>query len=181
MREIERTTTIPDLAAPGVRNAEGGLTNEVLAEFGRAAVDLGTPDRGQGDERTDAVDALANIMHWLRQLGLDPSSCIEAATRHYEAEIDNVEEQAVRILTQAGIDAHLHHSGGGIWVAEARSQTIPGRQVWITDSEGDESGPFLLGVYPSANVEVEAIDHLSGACSEADLVGRVRRGLSESV
>jgi len=94
-----------------------------------------------------------------------------------ELRLETAEARAVRILRANGMDARLHHTGGGIWVAEIRSQRIPDRVVWITDSEGDEQGPFLVGVYPSADVEGEAIDSLSGVCSEVGLVAKVRGGL----
>src|SRR4029077_18596245 len=115
MKHVPKATTVPDLTDPAIRDPEGDLKNEARAEFGRAAVDVGTPDRGQNDDRTDAVDTIANILHWLARLDLDPRACLEAATRHFEAEIETVEEQAVRILSEAGIAAHLHHTGGGIW------------------------------------------------------------------
>ena len=178
MEEVEKTTTVPDLAGASVRDAAGELSNEARAEFGRAAVDLGTPDRGQNDDRTDAVDAVANVMHWLQALDLDPRACLEAATHHFEAEVETVEQRAHRILNQAGIDARLHHTGGGIWVVEVRSPVIADRIVWIVDSEGDEAGPFRVVAYPFERAE-EEIDSLSGSCAEAELVAKVRRGLQQ--
>lgn len=177
MRLKLTTAQVPDLSDPATpREAEGGLTSEVLAEFGRAAVDVGTPDRGQGEDRTDAVDALANIMHWLRRLGLDPADCVEAARRHFEAEIETVEEQAVRILGAAGFDTQLHHGGPRVWVAEVRSNDFPGRHICVTDSEGDNGGPFLVGRYPDSEDQAW-FEVLSGACTERELVPRVSRAL----
>lgn len=179
MKLIEKTTMVPATSLPCERDAEGNIPNAVRAQFGRAAVDLGTPDRGLNDERTDAVDAVANIMHWLHGLGIDPTDALDSARRHFLAEIpcQTVESQAVEILKDAGLDAYLEHTGGGIWVAEVRSQTITARTVWVTDSEGAEGGPFLVGVYPE-RWGPEWIDHLSGPCSADDLPARVRRGLS---
>jgi hypothetical protein len=57
------------------------------AQYGKAAVDAGTPDRGQDDERTDAIDAVANILHHLDGLGEeDPPAILASAVTHYYAE-----------------------------------------------------------------------------------------------
>jgi len=175
---IEKSILVPDLSDPQARDADSDLTNAIRARFGRAAVDLGTPDRGLSDDRTDAVDAIANVMHWLHGLDVDPRTCVEAATRHFEAEIETVEERAVAVLTDAGIPAYLEHTGGGIWVAEARSTTIPDRYVWVTDSDCEDDGPFLLIAYRDREDET-GIARLSGACTERQLADRARRGLTE--
>jgi len=180
MKLIDKTVKVPARSLSTERDEEGNLTNAVRAEFGRAAVDVGTPDRGLNDQRTDAVDALANVMHWLHEQGIDPAPVLHSAARHFDAEKESVESRAVSILGDAGIDARLQHTGGGIWVAEVSSETIPGRTVWITDSEGEEGGPFLVGAYPDSAVQ-EWIELLSGTCSEADLPAHVRRALSQRV
>jgi hypothetical protein len=57
------------------------------AHYGKAAVDAGTPDRGQNDERTDAIDAVANILHHLDGLGEeDPPAILASAVTHYYSE-----------------------------------------------------------------------------------------------
>jgi hypothetical protein len=57
------------------------------AEFGQAAVDAGTPDRGQNDERTDATDAVANILHYLASVGEpEPADILSSAATHFFAE-----------------------------------------------------------------------------------------------
>lgn len=57
------------------------------AQFGKAAVDAGTPDRGQDDERTNAIDAVANVLHHLDSLGEeDPPAILASAVTHYYAE-----------------------------------------------------------------------------------------------
>lgn len=57
------------------------------AEFGRAAVDAGTPDRGQNDDRTDATDAVANILHYLQSIGEEePADILSSAATHFFAE-----------------------------------------------------------------------------------------------
>ena len=94
-----------------------------------------------------------------------------------ELTLESAEARAIRILRAKGIDSHLHHTGGGVWVAEVQSTTIPGRTVWVTDSEGHDDGPFLVGAYPDSEGQ-EWIELLSGACSEGELVERVLRGLS---
>jgi hypothetical protein len=182
MKLAEKQTTVPALTRRAERDAEGNLTNAVRAEFGRAAVDLGTPDRGLNDDITDAVDTVANVMHWLHEQGIDPAPALESARRHFDAEVPSatVEARAVRMLTRAGLDSYLQHTGGGVWVAEVRSTIVPGRIVWVTDSEGDEGGSFLVGAYPDSGGQ-EWIELLSGACSEADLLAHVRRALTERV
>jgi hypothetical protein len=57
------------------------------AHYGKAAVEAGTPDRGQNDERTDAIDAVANILHHLDDLGEeDPPAILASAVTHYYSE-----------------------------------------------------------------------------------------------
>jgi hypothetical protein len=180
MKLIDKTVKVPAGSLSTERDEEGNLTNAVRAEFGRAAVDVGTPDRGLNDERTDAVDVLANVMHWLHEQGIDPAPVLQSARRHFNAEKKTVESRAVSILRDAGIDAHLQHTGGGVWVAEVLSSTIPGRTVWVTDSEGGQGGPFLVGAYPGS-AEEEWIELLSGTCSEPDLLAHVHRALSQRV
>jgi hypothetical protein len=180
MKLIEKTTKVPACSLQSERDPEGNLTNAVRARFGRAAVDVGTPDRGKNDERTDAVDAVANILHWLNHNAIDPAAVLESASRHFLAEVPSqtVESRAVEILSAAGLDAYLEHTGGGIWVAEVRSETIDDRTVWVTDSEGAEGGPFLVGVYPDAEGQ-PWFESLSGPCSADDLPAHVRRALPQ--
>ncbi len=180
MKLIQKTTKVPACSQQGERDAEGKLTNAVRAQFGRAAVDVGTPDRGENDQRTDAVDAVANILHWLNDNGIDQITVLESASGHFLAEVppQTVESRAVEILKAAGFDAYLEHTGGGIWVAEVRSETVEGRTVWVTDSEGAEGGPFLVGVYPDAEGQ-PWFESLSGPCSAEDLLAHVRTGLTQ--
>lgn len=57
------------------------------ASFGRAAIDAGTPDRGQNDERTDATDAVTNILHYLATVGEEePAAILSSAATHFFAE-----------------------------------------------------------------------------------------------
>jgi hypothetical protein len=95
-----------------------------------------------------------------------------------ELTLETAEARAVRLLRANGLDARLHHTGGGIWVTEVTSPTTPGRTIWVTDSEGAESGPFLVGVYPDTEGQ-GWFEALSGPCSENDLIDQVRRGLYE--
>jgi hypothetical protein len=180
MKLIEKPTTVPALTEPGERDPGGEITNAARSEFGRAAVDVGTPDRGLNDASTDAVDTVANIMHWLHQQGIEPAPILQSAVRHFEAEKETVESRAVDILKGAGLDAYLQHSGGGIWVAEVRSSTIPGRTVWVTESEGAQGGPYLVGVYPDTEGQ-GWFEALSGPCSADELPARVQRGLTQPV
>jgi hypothetical protein len=88
MNLVAKSTLVPARTQPDERNHEGILTNAVKAEFGRAAVDVGSVDRGLNDNRTDAVDAIANIMLWLDQLRIDPEPVLDSAARHFYAETD---------------------------------------------------------------------------------------------
>ncbi|HET7588673.1 MAG TPA: hypothetical protein VFK14_00595 [Solirubrobacterales bacterium] len=64
-------------------------TPERAAAFGGRAVEVGTPDRGTNDDRTDAIDAIANVLHWLDSRGEpDPAACLSIAATHYFAECE---------------------------------------------------------------------------------------------
>ena len=64
------------------------MKNEDRAEYGRAAVDAGTPDRDCNDDSTNTTDTLANIMHWCKEEKIDFSRCMASAQMHYQAEIE---------------------------------------------------------------------------------------------
>jgi hypothetical protein len=92
MKLINRTVKVPAMYLPGERDHDGDLTNAVKAHFGRAALEVGTPDHGLGGGgtdgcRTDAVDTVANILHWLHHRGIDPEPVLESASHHFRAEI----------------------------------------------------------------------------------------------
>lgn len=67
----------------------GHLGIKTRAAFGGAAVDVGTPDRGGNDDRTDAVDVIANVLHWLADVKpeFDARPTLDAALTHYLAEV----------------------------------------------------------------------------------------------
>jgi hypothetical protein len=94
--------------------------------------------------------------------------------------LEPTEQQAVRVLRQAGIEARFQHAGAGVWVVEADSAAVPNRVVWVTDSDGDQDGCFFVGVYADPFAE-ENIDDLSGCCGPGKLVEMVRRGLTAEV
>ncbi len=57
------------------------------AELGRAAVDAGAPNRGQRDERTDATDAVTNILHHLSAASEEePADILSSAATHFFAD-----------------------------------------------------------------------------------------------
>lgn len=60
------------------------------AEYGNAAVDAGAPDSNE-DDRTCAIDAIANILHWLEDKEVSPAGVLDMALTHFEAERDGVE------------------------------------------------------------------------------------------
>jgi hypothetical protein len=66
------------------------MTNAERAGYGWAAMRVGTPDfqanDAAGDVRTNAVDAVANILHAVRPE--DPDSIVESALMHYWAEVE---------------------------------------------------------------------------------------------
>jgi hypothetical protein len=67
-------------------------TPERAAAFGGRAVEVGSPDRGQNDDRTDAIDTITNVLHWLGSRGEgDPAACLSSAAAHYFAECERGE------------------------------------------------------------------------------------------
>jgi hypothetical protein len=71
---------------------------ERCAKFGKAAVDAGTPDRGQNTDRVDATDAVANILHYLDSLGEpNPVEMLSAAADYYFAEKAEEAPKLIRI------------------------------------------------------------------------------------
>jgi len=65
------------------------------AEYGRKAIEVGTPDLGQNgaDEEgftTDATDTIANVCHALyAMVGIHAVyQALESASRHFQAEIE---------------------------------------------------------------------------------------------
>jgi hypothetical protein len=87
MRLIPVTARVPDRTDQAARAREGSLSDAAHAAFGRAAVDVGTPDRGLNDDFTDAIDAIANIAHWIAATGGDPRTALVRAYGHFQAEI----------------------------------------------------------------------------------------------
>lgn len=93
---LEAVTThvpaLPELDAD--RSEFGDISLKSRAEFGRAAVDVGTPDGRQDDERTDAIDTIVNILHHLfwdnpgaaGNPRADPERLILEALRRFEAD-----------------------------------------------------------------------------------------------
>jgi hypothetical protein len=83
-----KTVYWPAQAEIDDRDDEGDLRNEVRAQYGEAAVDAGTPDRGMNDDSTDAADAISNVLHWLAYQGdPDPLAALDRARMHFEAEV----------------------------------------------------------------------------------------------
>ena len=144
-----------------------------IMDDGRRAAAIAEVERRTAAEALDflATDASATLELVMQQDPGVTTLCVELA------EMETTEQRAVAILRSAGIDAYMEHTGGGIWVAEVRLRAIANRIIRVTDSEGDEEGPFLVGVYADSEVETEAIESLSGACTEAELVEKVRNGL----
>lgn len=71
----------------------GEPRNARRAEFGKRALDVGTPDRGDDGDRTDAIDTVANILHYLRSVGEDePAAMLSSAAAHFYAETEGGEE-----------------------------------------------------------------------------------------
>jgi hypothetical protein len=90
----------------------------------------------------------------------------------------SLEQQVLGILKEAGLDANLHYTSAGVWVAEVSSPTVRGPTVCVTDSEGATGGPYLVGVYLDSEGQAW-FESLSGPCSADDLPAQVRRWLSE--
>lgn len=64
------------------------MDNQQRANYGNAAMRVGTPDYGQNDKehRTDLVDTLGNLMHWARLNNIDFSDALQSAEMHFEEE-----------------------------------------------------------------------------------------------
>lgn len=75
------------------------MINADRAEYGRAAVRVGTPDYGKNGADvegyyTDATDAIANILHAVYGMELDESAAelaLDRALMHFTAEIGGEE------------------------------------------------------------------------------------------
>lgn len=65
----------------------GHLGIKVRAAFGEAAMDAGAPDECE-DERTRAIDTIANILHCLgySEAGMDMRAVLDMALHNYEEE-----------------------------------------------------------------------------------------------
>lgn len=68
------------------------MSNGMRYEYGRQAVKAGTPDYVSnnltGDEITNVIDALTNIMHYCDIEHLDFLDACDAAEAHFRAEIN---------------------------------------------------------------------------------------------
>jgi hypothetical protein len=64
--------------------------NALRAALGKRAVDAGTPDReGDGSNRTDAIDTVANVLHYLASVGEDePAGMLSSAAAHFYVETE---------------------------------------------------------------------------------------------
>lgn len=76
-------------------NEFGGLSFKTRSSFGEAAIEVGTPDRGSNGEgfegdSTDAVDAIANILHHLKYEYPDEDAevVLESAVEHFRHELE---------------------------------------------------------------------------------------------
>ena len=159
--------------------AEGGSL--VRAQLFARRTDGSDRPLGEAERETATAALLASVRRAGRQIDalVQEDERFVGLSVEFE-DIETVAQRAQRILTDAGIAARLHHTGGGIWVAEARSEAITDRIVWVIDSEGEPAGPFLVVVYPREFAERE-IESLSGACDEEELIQRVSRGLSTEI
>lgn len=82
----------PELASHALVAAQADRGRRAWAELGGLAVDIGAADRGhsgkgaQGD-RIDAIETVANILHWLDLRGVEePEWVLVFARRHFNAE-----------------------------------------------------------------------------------------------
>lgn len=76
-------------------NEFGHLSFKTRAGFGAAAIEVGTPDHGTNGEgfegdSTDAVDAIANILHHLKYEYPDEDAevVLESAAEHFRHELE---------------------------------------------------------------------------------------------
>lgn len=80
-RRVVNVPADPELDADV--NEYGHLGCKIRAAFGLAAVEAGTPDFGQNDGNTDAVDAIANILHHIEEAGGEVEVALGVALGHY--------------------------------------------------------------------------------------------------
>lgn len=57
------------------------------ARWGQAAVAAGSPDLDANDDCTNAVDTIANVLHYAHAENMDTDYVLRTAAMHYEAEI----------------------------------------------------------------------------------------------
>lgn len=65
------------------------MDNDERGIYGEHAMLHGTPDYGENDDRTNAVDTIANVLHALPR-DADARSIVESALDHYLVEIGEV-------------------------------------------------------------------------------------------
>lgn len=79
------TANVPTLAEIDDKDDDGTTMRcKVRAAFGEAAVSVGSIDKA--DAETDAVDALANVLHYLDEISSFPDRLLARAVEHYNAE-----------------------------------------------------------------------------------------------
>lgn len=71
------------------------MTNAERAAYGRAAVEVGTPDLGQNGPnpegfQTDAADTIANVLHALSLAGGDTDAALRTATTNFDVERSDI-------------------------------------------------------------------------------------------
>ncbi len=76
---------VPTLAEIDDKDDDGTtMRAKVRAGFGEAAVSVGSID--SSDVETDAVDALANVFHYLEEISSFPDRLLAQAVAHWDAE-----------------------------------------------------------------------------------------------
>ena len=123
------TANVPTLAEIDDKDDDGTtMRAKVRAGFGEAAVSVGSIDKGDGE--TDAVDALANILHYLEEISSFPDRLLAMAVAHYDAERGADPERPIMRLSAEARRVIGHMLAASNDDVEAREQITALDPVW---------------------------------------------------
>lgn len=107
------------------------------AQLGKAALHAGGLGRGRDDRRTDAIEVVANVLHYLESIGADdPAAMLSSAATHYFAEKERVPwrslaaehlGEAADTLCRAALIGDPYMRADAIWEAPAHVQSAAAR------------------------------------------------------
>lgn len=150
-------------------------TNAERQQSARTAIDAGYPGQFDAEPAQAIKDAVTDLLHLAAGRGLDVSVVLSTAEANYDAENlsearRTAEEVAVEILKGAGLEADLHHTGGGIFCARVDRPNGDGA-VGVFQGE-DTASPFVVVWLDNGGDELPGI-----SCGPDTLVEVVRAKL----